>query len=54
MKFIICLFFLFLFSGCTKITELTSSKTADTEQVGDPVHDEKTEMKILVPWDLFV
>ena len=54
MKFIFCLFFIGLCSGCAKITDLATTKTTETEQTGDPIHDQQNEMKILVPWDLFV
>ena len=53
MKIIICfLCSLFLCSGCSKIADLASSKAHETEQTGDPVRDEQSEVKVLVPWTL--
>ncbi len=54
MKIVMLLSCLFLFSGCGKIANWTSAKQPDTEQTHDPVYDSQTEMKVLVPWDLFI
>ena len=54
MKIVMLLSCLFLFSGCGKIAGWTSAKQSDTEQTHDPVYDSQTEMRVLVPWDLFI
>ena len=54
MKFILCVCCLFLFSGCTKISDFTSSKMPEMETTGDPVYDNQTETQILLPWTWFL
>ena len=54
MKFFLFVGILCMFAGCGKITDLSSATGAETEQTGDPVYDSQTEMKLLVPWDIFV
>jgi len=54
MKFILCFAFLLLFSGCNKVAELSPTSATQTEQTGDPVYDSETEVKVLVPWNIFL
>lgn len=52
MKFIFLFVFLSLFSGCSKVSNITSATGTDTEQTGDPVYDSQSEVRVLVPWSL--
>ena len=54
VKFIFCFCCICLFSGCSKVADLTSNTIPDTEQTGDPVYDNQNEMKLLLPWTWFV
>ncbi|MBQ9540706.1 MAG: hypothetical protein IJU89_04770 [Alphaproteobacteria bacterium] len=54
VKFIFCFCCICLFSGCSKVADLTSNTIPGTEQTGDPVYDNQTEMKLLLPWTWFV
>lgn len=54
MKFIFCCCVVCFLSGCGKVADLTSNTIPGTEQTGDPVYDNQTEMKLLLPWTWFV
>ena len=54
MKVILCFICLLLCSGCHKVADLTKSQTTQTEQTGDPVYDNETEVKVMLPWNLFI
>lgn len=54
MKFILCFSCLFLFSGCAKVADFTSSKMPEIETTGDPIYDTQTETQILLPWTWFL
>ena len=54
MRVVFLFSFLVVLTGCAKVTNLTPTKTPETEQTGDPIKDEQNEMKILLPWELFV
>ena len=54
MKLFMFFSFLFLLSGCGKINDLIASKNTDNNQSEEIIYDNQEEVKLLVPWDLFI
>ncbi|MBP5794574.1 MAG: hypothetical protein J6W41_00975 [Alphaproteobacteria bacterium] len=54
MKFILCFCLLCLCSGCSWVADLTSNTVPEVGTTGDPVYDDQSEMRLLLPWNWFV
>lgn len=54
MKFIFCCCVVCFLSGCGKVADITSNTVPDVDTTGDPVYDNQTEMKLLLPWTWFM
>ena len=54
MKFVLFAGILCVLTGCARVNSLTAPKTTESEQTADPLYDEQTEMKVLVPWSLVI
>ncbi len=52
MKFIIFAGIFSVLAGCSKINNIATNQKINTTQSSDSVHDEQTEMRVLVPWSL--
>lgn len=52
MKFIIFAGIFSVLAGCSKINNIATNQKINTTQSNDSVHDEQTEMRVLVPWSL--